>query len=105
MADGDERNMSELAILVRDLHKTYPGRDGAVTAVDGLDLEVRVGECFGLLGPNGAGKTTTVEILEGINPPTSGEVEVLGLDWKSHANAIRERIGVTLPETRFQDKT
>ena len=97
--------MSDLAIRVRDLHKTYPGRDGAVKAVDGLDLEVRVGECFGLLGPNGAGKTTTVEILEGINPPTSGEVEVLGLRWDSEAPEIRERIGVTLQETRFQDKT
>src|SRR5579875_3485353 len=97
--------MTEPAILVRDLHKTYPGRDGAVKAVDGLDLEVRVGECFGLLGPNGAGKTTTVEILEGINPPSSGEVEVLGRRWETDARAIRERIGVTLQETRFQDKS
>ena len=62
------------------------------------------GECFGLLGPNGAGKTTTVEILEGLNPPTSGEVEVLGLRWGTEAAAIRERIGVTLQETRFPDK-
>ena len=97
--------MTEPAILVRDLHKIYPGRDGAVKAVDGLDLEIPVGECFGLLGPNGAGKTTTVEILEGLNRPTSGEVEVLGLRWESDASAIRERIGVTLQETRFQDKT
>ena len=63
-----------------------------------------MGECFGLLGPNGAGKTTTVEILEGLNQPTSGDVEVLGLRWQSHASAIRERIGVTLQETRFPDK-
>ena len=47
----------------------------------GLDLEVPVGECFGLLGPNGAGKTTTIEILEGLLPPTDGEVEVLGRHW------------------------
>src|SRR5579864_2162340 len=99
----DSRPMSDLAIRVRDLHKTYPGRDGGVKAVDGLDLEVRVGECFGLLGPNGAGKTTTVEILEGINPATSGEVEVLGRRWETDARAIRERLGVTLQETRFQD--
>jgi ABC-2 type transport system ATP-binding protein len=97
--------MNDLAIRVRDLHKTYKGRDGDVNAVDGLDLDVRVGECFGLLGPNGAGKTTTVEILEGINPPTSGEVEVLGRRWETDAAAIRERIGVTLQETRFQDKS
>ena len=49
-----------------------------VVAVNGLDLEVRVGECFGLLGPNGAGKTTTIEILEGLTRHDAGEVEVLG---------------------------
>ena len=73
--------MSDWAIRVKDLRKQYPGRDGPVHAVNGIDLEIRVGECFGLLGPNGAGKTTTVEILEGLNQPTSGEVEVLGLRW------------------------
>src|ERR1700712_3783790 len=83
--------MSEPAIRVRDLRKQYPGRDGVVHAVNGLDLDVPVGECFGLLGPNGAGKTTTVEILE--------------RKWATDATAIRERIGVTLQETRFQDKS
>jgi ABC-2 type transport system ATP-binding protein len=96
--------MSECAIRVRDLRKQYPGRDGPVHAVNGIDLEVAVGECFGLLGPNGAGKTTTVEILEGLNQPTSGEVEVLGLRWRDAEAAIRERIGVTLQETRFPDR-
>lgn len=96
--------MNEWAIRVKELRKQYPGRDGPVHAVNGIDLEIRVGECFGLLGPNGAGKTTTVEILEGLNQPTSGDVEVLGLRWQSHAKAIRERIGVTLQETRFPDK-
>lgn len=92
------------AIRVRSLRKEYPGRDARVIAVDGIDLEIRRGECFGLLGPNGAGKTTTVEILEGLNRPTSGEVEVLGLSWDREPNAIRERIGVTLQETRFPEK-
>jgi ABC-2 type transport system ATP-binding protein len=96
--------MGDWAIRVKDLRKEYPGRDGPVLAVDGIDLEVPVGECFGLLGPNGAGKTTTVEILEGLNQPTSGNVEVLGLDWRHHEAEIRERIGVTLQETRFPDK-
>ena len=73
--------MSDWAIRVKELRKQYPGRDGPVHAVNGIDLEIRQGECFGLLGPNGAGKTTTVEILEGLNQPTSGEVEVLGLRW------------------------
>src|SRR3954470_16275934 len=96
--------MSDRAIRVKELRKQYPGRDGPVQAVDGIDLEIAVGECFGLLGPNGAGKTTTVEILEGLNRPTSGEVEVLGRQWATDAASIRERIGVTLQETRFPDK-
>jgi ABC-2 type transport system ATP-binding protein len=94
------------AILVRGLRKIYPGRrkKEPVIAVDGLDLEVRRGECFGLLGPNGAGKTTTVEILEGLNTPTEGEVEVLGRRWEIEPGEIRERIGVTLQETKFPEK-
>jgi ABC-2 type transport system ATP-binding protein len=97
--------MGDWAIRVAGLHKQYPGRDGPVVAVDGLDLEVPTGECFGLLGPNGAGKTTTVEILEGLNKPTSGEVEVLGRRWEADGREIRERIGVTLQETRFPEKS
>jgi ABC-2 type transport system ATP-binding protein len=96
--------MSDWAIRVTDLRKQYPGRDGPIHAVDGIDLEIPVGECFGLLGPNGAGKTTTVEILEGLNHPTSGDVEILGLHWARHETEIRERIGVTLQDTRFPDK-
>jgi ABC-2 type transport system ATP-binding protein len=91
------------AIRCRDLHKTYAAKP-PVEAVRGLDLEVREGECFGLLGPNGAGKTTTVEILEGLVEPSSGEVEVLGRSWAKDERALRERIGLTLQETRFADK-
>jgi len=91
------------AIRVRELRKTYPGRT-PVEAVRGLDLDVAAGACFGLLGPNGAGKTTTIEILEGLLEPTSGDVEVLGLRWDRDATALRERIGVTLQETKFTDK-
>ena len=76
--------MGDCAIRVRDLHKQYPGRNGPVNAVNGIDLEINLGECFGLLGPNGAGKTTTVEIVEGLNQPSSGEVEVLGMNWASN---------------------
>ena len=84
--------MSDAAIRCTGLVKRY----GDVVAVDGLDLEVRRGECFGLLGPNGAGKTTTVEICEGLQRPTSGEVTVLGRHWRgSDVNWIRQRIGVT----------
>jgi len=75
-----------------------------VQAVDGLDLEVAHGECFGLLGPNGAGKTTTIEICEGLTAPDEGTVEVLGLNWRTGANELRQRIGIQLQETQFPDK-
>ncbi len=97
--------MGEMAIVVKDLRKQYPGRDGPVTAVDGLDLTIPVGECFGLLGPNGAGKTTTVEILEGLTRATAGDVQVLGCRWGTDESRLRERIGVTLQETRFPEKS
>ena len=91
------------AIRVRDLVKTYPGKP-PVEAVRGLDLDVHAGECFGLLGPNGAGKTTTMEIAEGLLDATSGDVEVLGRSWATDEQAIRERIGISLQETRLSDK-
>jgi ABC-2 type transport system ATP-binding protein len=75
-----------------------------VTAVDGLDLEVRSGECFGLLGPNGAGKTSTIEILEGLLRPDAGEVEVLGRRWGDDDQALRERLGIQLQETQLTEK-
>ena len=76
-----------------------------VTAVNGLDLEVFAGECFGLLGPNGAGKTTTVEILEGLTPANEGTVELLGQHWNAgDERALRERIGVQLQETQLAEK-
>ncbi len=88
-------------IRCRSLVKRY----GQVTAVSGLDLEIRRGECFGLLGPNGAGKTTTVEILEGITPPTGGSVEILGSRWgDGNDRGLRERLGVQLQETRFPER-
>jgi ABC-2 type transport system ATP-binding protein len=75
-----------------------------VQAVDGLDLEVARGECFGLLGPNGAGKTTTIEICEGLTAPDSGDVELLGMSWQRNAKELRQRIGIQLQETQFPDK-
>jgi ABC-2 type transport system ATP-binding protein len=75
-----------------------------VVAVDGLDLEMRRGECFGLLGPNGAGKTTTIEILEGLTEPDSGEVEILGTTWQKSARELREKLGISLQETQLSDK-
>jgi ABC-2 type transport system ATP-binding protein len=79
-------------------------RYGSVTAVNGLDLQVQRGECFGLLGPNGAGKTTTIEILEGLLAADSGEVEVLGQRWDRDADRLRPRLGIQLQETQLADK-
>ncbi len=88
------------AIRCRSLVKDY----GAVRAVNGLDLQVHAGECFGLLGPNGAGKTTAVEVLEGLLPATSGEVELLGRTWEADADWLRQRLGISLQETNLPDK-
>ncbi|MFH2008010.1 MAG: ABC transporter ATP-binding protein [bacterium] len=92
---------NELTLRCTGLVKRYDD----VVAVDGLDLSVKRGECFGLLGPNGAGKTTTVEILEGLIQPNEGEVEVLGQRWGAGADQrLRERIGIQLQQTDLADK-
>ena len=93
--------MTDLAIACHGLVKRY---DPDVLAVDGLDLDVRRGECFGLLGPNGAGKTTTVEVLEGLLEPTSGDIEVLGKRWAHEATWLRERLGITLQQTYLPER-
>ncbi|HSS40483.1 MAG TPA: ABC transporter ATP-binding protein [Polyangia bacterium] len=90
----------DAAIVIEGLVKRY----GDLAAVDGLDLDVQRGECFGILGPNGAGKTTTVEILEGLNEPTSGKVEILGRTWERNPDELRARIGVALQETKLFDR-
>jgi ABC-2 type transport system ATP-binding protein len=89
------------AIQCRDLRKTY---DGKLEAVRGLNLAIQTGECFGLLGPNGAGKTTTIEILEGLLPPTSGDVSILGHHWRENEREMREWLGISLQETRLSEK-
>ena len=88
------------AIACRGLVKRFAD----VVAVDGLDLEIAPGECFGLLGPNGAGKTTTIEILEGLTKPDAGEVTILGRHWGTHERELRARLGISLQESRFPDK-
>ena len=93
-------SMTDIALSCEGLVKRY----GDVVAVDGVELSIRAGECFGLLGPNGAGKTTTVEMLEGLNEPDAGTVQVLGCSWSKDALSLRERIGIQLQETQLSEK-
>jgi ABC-2 type transport system ATP-binding protein len=87
-------------LLVRGLRKSYKD----VVAVDGIDLEILPGECFGLLGPNGAGKTTTIEICEGLTAADAGIVELFGMRWETSASEIRQRLGIQLQETQLSEK-
>ncbi|HXO15525.1 MAG TPA: ABC transporter ATP-binding protein [Steroidobacteraceae bacterium] len=88
--------MSNAILEVRELVKQYP----ATLAVAGVSFSVPQGVCFGLLGPNGAGKTTTIEIMEGILPPTAGEVRYRG---EPLGNRFREEAGILFQKTALQD--
>ena len=88
--------MSAPLLTVASLVKQYP----ATIAVDGISFSVPEGICFGILGPNGAGKTTTVEIMEGILPPTSGEVRYRGEPLGAR---FREEAGILFQKTALQD--
>jgi ABC-2 type transport system ATP-binding protein len=77
-------------IVINDLVKNF----GDITAVNGLNLEVRKGELFGLLGPNGAGKTTTISMLSGLLEPTAGSAHIAGFDIGKEPQKVKERIGV-----------
>jgi ABC-2 type transport system ATP-binding protein len=84
--------MQDDVISVKDFCKAY----GEMRAVDGISFEVHKGEIFGLLGPNGAGKTTTLESLEGLRQPTSGSLNILGIDPTHQSNRLQNLIGVQL---------
>jgi ABC-2 type transport system ATP-binding protein len=85
------------AILeVKNLVKHFPG----VRAVNGVDFSIDQGKCFGLLGPNGAGKTTTIEIMEGIQKPTSGTVLYKG---EPIGASFKEQAGIQFQTTALQE--
>ena len=90
--------MSDTAIRVDHLVKTYRRSADGVRAVDDLSFTVKTGSIFGLLGPNGAGKTTTLRILTTLARPTSGRAEVLGFDVATSPLDVRRRIGVVIQE-------
>jgi len=85
--------MPEMAIQTQKLTRKF----GNLTAVDGVDLQVTAGQFFGFLGPNGAGKSTTIKILTGLLAPTSGSIELLGVDFDSNPVEVKRQIGV-VPE-------
>ncbi len=87
-------------LVARNLKKSYDGFE----AVKGVDFEVRRGECFGFLGPNGAGKTTTMKMIYGAVIPTSGELDVAGLDVRRSEREIKRRIGVVPQENNLDDE-
>ena len=80
--------------LLRRRRASEDGSEGPVTALDGVDTEIRAGELFGLLGPNGAGKTTLIKILATLLLPTSGIAKVAGFDVTKDAFPIRTRINM-----------
>lgn len=86
------------SISARSLSKSY----GSVVAVDGIDLNVRSGSVFGFLGPNGAGKSTTMKLLTTLIPPTTGSIEILGIDAIKHPLEVRKRIGVVLQQPSYE---
>lgn len=85
------------AVVIQGLTKRY----GELVAVDGLDLRIPRGVCFGLLGPNGAGKTTTIRMIQGQAPVTAGSLHVLGLDVATDARAVKARLGIVPQETNL----
>jgi len=91
--------MTPLAIDAQHLVKRYKSK----TAVDGISLQVPVGETFGILGSNGAGKTTTVEMTAGLRKPTEGSVRILGLDPFTDRAKVRQILGVQLQQANLHD--
>lgn len=85
--------MADIAIATEKLTRKF----GALTAVDAIDLRVQAGQFFGFLGPNGAGKSTTIKMLTGLLAPSSGRMELLGLDFEKHPVEVKGQIGV-VPE-------
>ncbi|MGQ0772786.1 MAG: ABC transporter ATP-binding protein [Nitrososphaerota archaeon] len=86
------------SITARSLSKSY----GDIVAVNGIDLDVRSGHVFGFLGPNGAGKSTTIKLLTTLIPPTSGTIEILGINAIRQPLEVRKRIGVVIQQPSYE---
>jgi len=97
--DFDKPNMDSI-INVSNVWKSFK----TIQAVKGVTLNIQKGQYTAILGPNGAGKTTLVEMIEGIQQPDSGSIEIMGKKWKGNEEELRRVIGLSLQETRFIDK-
>jgi len=95
--------LTDTIVQIQALTKIFEGKQ-RVTALDGIDLEVRQGEIFGLLGPNGAGKTTTIGICTTRTLPSSGNVKIAGIDVVGHPAQARRLIGV-VPQFNTLDRS
>ena len=91
---------TDLLIKTVNVHKSFKD----VKAVQGIDLNIEKGQFVALLGPNGAGKTTMVEMIEGIQHPDSGEILIKNMSWKKNEKEIYKILGISLQETKFNDK-
>ncbi len=87
-----------MSVTTRSLFKSY----GDLTAVDGIDLDIKPGKVFGFLGPNGAGKSTTIKLLTTLIPPTNGTIEILGINAIKHPLEVRKKIGVVLQQPSYE---
>jgi ABC-2 type transport system ATP-binding protein len=92
-AGGAASPANSLAIVTNHLTRRF----GDLVAVQDVNLRVAAGQFFGFLGPNGAGKSTTIKMLTGLLAPTSGQIEILGMDFSAQTTAVKRQIGV-VPE-------
>lgn len=92
-------NMNLIMINAQSLTKKF----GGFTAIDGIDLEIKQGECFGLLGPNGAGKSTFISMTYGTVQRTSGELSVFGFDPQTQGREIKKRLGVVTQDNALDE--
>ncbi|WP_022749784.1 ABC transporter ATP-binding protein [Lachnobacterium bovis] len=95
-------NLQKTFKISKKQQKIQNTKEKTITAVNGLDFEVRQGEIFGLLGPNGAGKTTTLRMLSTLIKPDKGSININGLDVKKNSQEVRSQIGFLTNELKLE---
>jgi ABC-2 type transport system ATP-binding protein len=100
IATSETDSCNEIIVNLQHVSKHFKD----VVAVNNITLQIKKGTYMALLGPNGAGKTTLVEMIEGLQIPTTGEIYIMGRTWSGHKNLLHRHLGISLQETRFIDK-